>query len=46
MDKVYSGLVDENGNKILTRYYSLSNITEEDKKELFKKWCLFFLNIV
>ena len=41
MDKVYSGLVDENGNKILTRYYSLSNITEEDKKELFKNVSIF-----
>ena len=48
MDKVYSGLVDNNGNKILTRYYTISNITKEDKIELFKnfpksiKYCVIF----
>lgn len=42
MNKVYSGNVDENGNKILTRYYSPSNITKEDKKELFKNVPIFY----
>lgn len=48
MEKVYSGLVDKNGNKILSRYYTLTNITKEDKINLFKnypksiRYCVIF----